>query len=76
MLQYGCEIYSSATEACLRILDSLHHAGVRLATGAFGSSPIPSLLVDAGFLRLNLRRHSSLLRCWFRIQRVPQFVPL
>ena len=74
-LEYGCEVYSSATEARLRILDSVHHAGVRLATGAFRSSPIPSLLVDAGVLPLDLRRQSSLLRCWFRIQRLPASVP-
>ena len=36
-LEYGCEIYFSATEARLCIRDSVHHAGVHLATGA---SPI------------------------------------
>ena len=49
-LEYGCENYSSATEARLRILDSVHYAGVRPATGAFRSSPIPSLLVDLLFV--------------------------
>lgn len=71
-LEYGCEVYSSATEARLRVLDSVHHTGVRLATGAFRSSPIPSLLVDAGVIPLDLRRQSSLLRCWFRSQRLPE----
>ena len=70
-LDYGCEIYSSATQARLRILDSVHHGGVRLATGAFRSSPIPSLLVDAGVLPLDLHRQSLLLRCWYRLQRLP-----
>ena len=70
-LNYGCEIYSSATEARLRILDSVHHAGVRLATGAFRSSPIPSLLVDAGVLPLDIHRQSLLLRCWYRLRRLP-----
>lgn len=74
-LEYGCEIYSSATEARLRVLDSVHHAGVRLATGAFRTSPIPSLLVDAGFWPLDLRRQSSCLRCWFRVRRLPESVP-
>lgn len=73
-LEYGCEVYSSATEARLRMLDSVHHAGVRLATGAFRSSPIPSLLVDAGVLPLDLRRQSLLLRCWYRVQRLPESV--
>ena len=74
-LEYGCEVYSSATDARLRMLDSVHHAGVRLATGAFRSSPIPSLLVDAGFWPLDLRRQSSLLRYWFRVHRLPESVP-
>ena len=68
---YGCEIYSSATLPNLRILDSVHHAGIRLATGAFKSSPIPSLLVDAGELPLDLYRHSAMTRYWCRLQRMP-----
>ncbi|MPC59506.1 hypothetical protein E2C01_053528 [Portunus trituberculatus] len=75
MLEYGCEIYFSATDAQLRVLDSLHHAGVRLATGAFRTSPIPSLLVDAGFWPLNLRHQSLMLRCWFRTHRLPDSIP-
>ena len=62
-LEYGCEVYSSATDARLRVLDSVHHARVRVATGAFRTFPIPSLLVDAGFWPLDLRRQSLLLRC-------------
>lgn len=49
-LEYCSEICSSATEARLRVLDSVLHAGIRIATGAFRTSPIPSLFVDAGFL--------------------------
>ena len=71
-LEYGSEVYSSATVARLRVLDSVHHAGIRMATGAFRSSPIPSLLVDSGFFPLNLRRQNSLVRCWFRSLRLPE----
>ena len=70
-LSYGCEIYSSATQSRLKSLDSVHHAGIRLATGAFKSSPVPSLLVDAGELPLDLYRQSSLVRYWYRMQRLP-----
>ena len=70
-LAYGCEIYSSATKARLSILDPVHHAGIRLATGAFRSSPIPSLLVDAGELPLDLHRQSLIIRYWYRVQRLP-----
>ena len=70
-LEYGCEVYASATPSRLRMLDSIHHAGVRLATGAFKSSPIPSLLVDAGFLPLEERRKKQILSLWYRLKRTP-----
>ena len=70
-LLYGCEVYSSATPSRLKILDAVHHGGIRLATGAFKSSPISSLLVDAGELPLDLYRQSSQLRYWYRLQRLP-----
>ena len=70
-LAYGCEVYSSATRARLSILNPIHNAGIRLASGAFRSSPIPSLLVDAGELPLEFCRQLSLARYWFRIQRIP-----
>ena len=66
-LLYGCEIYSSASPNRLAILDSVHHAGIRLATGAFRSSPISSLLIDAGEIPLELYRQSSVIRYWFKI---------
>jgi hypothetical protein len=36
---YGSFIYGSATQAKLRILDPVYHAVIRLATGAFCTSP-------------------------------------
>ena len=71
-LAYGCEVYSSASKTVLSSLDSIHNAGIRLASGAFKSSPIPSLLVDASELPLDLYRQSLLVRYWHRIQRIPK----
>ena len=70
-LTYGCEIYTSATSARLRTLDSVHHSGIRIATGAFKSSPIPSLLVDACEMPLNYYFQNLVVRFWFRLQRNP-----
>ncbi|MPC98196.1 hypothetical protein E2C01_093552 [Portunus trituberculatus] len=60
------------------VLRSTHlqrmHSYTCLATGAFRTSPIPNLLVDAGFWPLDLRHQSSLHRCWFRIHRLPDSV--
>ncbi len=61
-LEYGCEIYSSATDARLRIIKPVHRADVHLATGAFSSSPIPNLLVDAGVLPLDLHSQPLIMR--------------
>ena len=70
-LDYGCEIYSSATPARLRRLDAIHHAGVRLSTGAFRSTPIPSLLSDAKVAPLDLHRESLIRKCAFRLRCLP-----
>ncbi|KAK3878415.1 hypothetical protein Pcinc_016999 [Petrolisthes cinctipes] len=66
-LDYGCEVYSSAIDAHLRVLGTVHHAGVRLATGAFRSSPFPSLLVEADEQPLDLCRQSLMVHCWHRL---------
>ena len=71
-LTYGGEIYSSATLSRLKMLDSIHHTGIRLATGAYKTSSILSLLVDAGELPLDLYRQSSMLKYWFRLQRLTE----
>lgn len=73
-MEYGVEIYSSATEARLHTLDSVHHTGIRLGTGEFHSSPIISLMVDAGVLPLDLRHQTPVRRYWYRIHRLPKSV--
>lgn len=70
-LTYGCEVYTSASDYKLKTLNSVHNAGIRIATGAFKSSPIESMLVDASEKPLELHLHSMLLRSWIRFQRLP-----
>ena len=55
ILEYGSAIYSSASENTLEMLDPVHHLGIRLATGAFRSSPVQSLIVESGELPLMYR---------------------
>ncbi|MPC51216.1 hypothetical protein E2C01_045059 [Portunus trituberculatus] len=50
-LEYGCEIYSCATYAHLRVLDSVRHAKVRFATGSFR---FPKFLASSWMLASNL----------------------
>ena len=42
ILDYGCHVYSSASPLLLSSLDSIQHLGLRLALGAFRSSPVES----------------------------------
>ena len=44
---YGSIIYGSARKSYLEMLDSIHHQGLRLAFGAFRTSPSESLLAEA-----------------------------
>lgn len=61
-LDYGCQVYSSATTFCLRILVSMHHAGVWLAKGL----PIVSHPKHSG-----PHRQSLPVRFWYRSNCLP-----
>ena len=55
-LDYGSIVYGSARKSYLQILDPIAHQGIRLALGAFRTSPVESLLVEANEPSLKLRR--------------------
>ena len=55
-LDYGCFIYGSARKSYIKLLDPIHHQGLRLALGAFRTSPVESLYAEANEPPLNLRR--------------------
>ena len=46
-LDYGSIVYGSARKSYLQMLDTVHHQGLRLALGAFRTSPVTSLYVEA-----------------------------
>ena len=55
-LDYGCVVYGSAPKTYLKMLDTIHHQGLRIALGAFRTSPVQSLYVEAQEPSLALRR--------------------
>ena len=55
-LDYGCILYGSASNTNLRQLDSIHNSGLRLALGAFCTSPVSSLYTEANEAPLEERR--------------------
>ena len=46
-LDYGCIVYGSAHKSYLQMLDPVHNQGLRLCLGAFRTSPVESLYIDA-----------------------------
>ena len=62
IVDYGCHIYGSATQPVLRKLDPVHNEGLRLATGAFRSSPTTSIQVESGEPPLALHRESVIMK--------------
>ena len=65
-LDYGCHVYSSASSSLLHLLDPVHHLGLRLALGAFRSSPVESLYAESGLPSLSRRRALLSLRSYAR----------
>lgn len=55
-LDYGCIVYGSARKSYIQMLDTVHHQGLRLVLGAFRTSPVQSLYVEAREPSLQLRR--------------------
>ena len=53
-------MYGSARKSYLQMLDTAHHQGQRLALGAFRTSPVTSLYVEADEPSLYLRRENVL----------------
>ena len=47
-LDYGCIVYGSARSSYIKMINTVHHQGLRLALGAFRTSPVESLYVEAG----------------------------
>ena len=55
-LDYGSMVYGSARKSYLKCLDTIHHQGLRLALGAFRTSPIESLYAESNEPSLHTRR--------------------
>ena len=55
-LDYGCIVHRSARKSYLQNLDPVHNQGLRLCLGAFRTSPVESLYVEAHEPCLGARR--------------------
>ena len=68
ILDYGSQIYGSATQAKLSLLEPIHNEGARIITGAFRSTYVPSLHVECGDLPLDLHRDLNAMKAALRVQ--------
>ena len=68
ILDYGCQVYGSASKATLARLDPIHNEGMRQVTGAFRSSPAVSLQVESGELPLQLHRELTTMKSKLNFQ--------
>ena len=59
-LDYGSTVYGSARKSYLKCLDTIHHQGLRLALGAFRTSPIESLYAESNEPSLFVRREKNI----------------
>ena len=55
-LDYDCIVYGSARPSYIKQLDTVHNQGLRLCLGAFRTSPVQSLYVEANEPPLDMRR--------------------
>ena len=71
-LDYGCIVYGSARKSYLQMLDPIHNQGLRLCLGAFRTSPVESLYVDAHEPCLGARRAKLSLQYATKIKSLPK----
>ena len=65
-LDYGCIVYGAASETQLKSLSAILHEAMRLAIGAFRSTPIENFYILTNEPALRYRRKELLLRYYFK----------
>ena len=70
-LDYACFVYDGACESSKTMLDTVHHASLRVVTGAFRTSPVPSLLAEVNEPPLSVRRQMLGMRYALKLRQFP-----
>ena len=71
-LDYRCIVYGSARRSNLKQLDPIHHQGLRIALGAFRTSPAQSLYIEAHEPSLTTRRFKLSLNYVLKLKSLPE----
>lgn len=75
-LDYGAQAYHSACRTLLKTLDIIQNHALRIATGAFRTTPINALEVESGIKPLTLRREELILKYWARSSTLGPSLPV
>ena len=67
-LDYASFVYWTASESELKKLDPVHNSALRLALGAFRTSPVQTLYAESGEMPLNLRRQQLAMQYFDKIK--------
>ena len=70
-LDYASFVYDGSSASSKRGLDTVHHASLRVITGAFRTSPAPSLLAEVHEPPLSYRREMLGMRYALKIRQFP-----
>ncbi len=68
ILNYGCIIYSSASTSVLNRLNTIQNQALRIASGAFITSPISSIHAETTTIPLPAHRNMQILSYYFKLQ--------
>ena len=71
-LDYGSIVYGSARRSVLKQLDPIHHQGLRIALGAFRTSPAQSVYVEAHEPSLTSRHLKLSLNYVLKLKYLPE----
>ncbi|GFO27743.1 ribonuclease hi [Plakobranchus ocellatus] len=71
-LDYGSVIYGYVKKHVLRVLDPIHHQGLRIALRAFRALPIKSLYAEAGAPSLEHQRTKLACNYVLKLKSLPQ----
>ena len=71
-LDYACIVYGSARRSILKQLDPIHYQGLRIALGAFRTSPAQSLYIEAHEPSLTTRRLKLSLNYVLKLKSLPE----
>jgi hypothetical protein len=63
-MEYGGEVFSTASHNCLRKLDKVQNAALRVITGGAKFIPIAAMELQAGVEPLQYRRDKMVLKFW------------